>query len=84
MVFSLAREGLVPQRLDRLHPRWTVPRAGLHLVFTVGLAGALLAAIIGGPWTAYLWWGLASKFFAAITFFFANLAAALAAATLLR
>lgn len=75
VLFSLAREGLLPQRFARLHPRWAVPWEGLHLVFTVGLAGALIAAIIVGPWSAYLWWGLASTFFAVITFFFVNLAA---------
>jgi len=72
VLFSMARDGLLPRVFARLDPKHQVPRAGLALVFVVGLAGALIAAALLGPWRAYLWWGITSTFFAMITFIFVN------------
>ena len=72
VLFSMARDGLLPKLFARLDEKTQVPRAGLALVFLVGLGGALAAALFLGPWRAYLWWGTTSTFFAMITFLFVN------------
>ena len=72
ILFSMARERLLPAAFARLHPKHRVPWVGLGTVFAVGLAGALAAGALVGPWRAYLWWGTTSTFFAMITFLFVN------------
>ena len=72
VLFSMARDGLLPRVFARLDPKSQVPRAGLALVFVLGLAGALFVALFLGPWRTYQWWGITSTFFAMITFTFVN------------
>jgi putrescine importer len=75
ILFSLAREGLAPGLFSRLHARFAVPWPALHATFGAGLCGALLVGGWLSPWSAYLWWGIVSTFFAMLTFFFVNVCA---------
>jgi amino acid transporter len=73
VLFAMGREGLAPAFFGKLHQRTQVPWRAMHLVFGAGLAGALVAGFLVGPYPAYLWWGTTSTFFAMVTFIFVNL-----------
>ena len=72
ILFSMGRGGLAPRMFAEL--RNQVPFRAMHLIFGCGLAGAVVAGVLAGPYRAYLWWGSTSTFFALVTFVFVNLA----------
>src|SRR5262249_35296948 len=74
ILFAMGRDGLAPRAFGTLETRTQVPWNAMHVVFGAGLAAALIAGALVGPYAAYLWWGTTSTFFAMITFVFVNLA----------
>jgi amino acid transporter len=74
ILYSMGRAGRAPRWLSRLHPEHLVPWNAMHLIFSVGLAAALLTGTVLGPYGAYVWWGTTSTFFALTTYLLVNAA----------
>lgn len=74
-IFAMARQGTLPARLGKLHPKFQVPWNAMHLVFGTSLIGVFVVSLIlANPLTAYVWWAGPIVFFALITYIFVNLA----------
>lgn len=72
ILYSMGRDGLAPPLFAAL--RNQVPANAMHVVFVGGFCGAALVGLLVGPYSAYLWWGTTSTFFAMVTFVFVNVA----------
>ncbi len=72
VLFAMGRDGLLASGYGSVHTITQAPSNALHLVFGVGLAGAVVGVLLLGAYPAYLWWGAASVFFAMLTFLAAN------------
>jgi putrescine importer len=72
ILFAMGRDGLAPGVFAAL--RNQVPWNAMHLIFGAGFLGAVVVGAMVGPYSAYLWWGTTSTFFAMLTFVFVNLA----------
>lgn len=49
VLFSFAREGILPEALGRTHPRWNTPVVALAVVTVPAIAPALVAVAMGDP-----------------------------------
>ena len=75
ILFALARHGLLPRALARLHTEQRVPREALHVVFGIVLVGNIAAILIfRNGLVAFTWWANAMVFFATLTFAAVNIA----------
>jgi amino acid transporter len=74
VLFSMARRGLVAERLGRVHAKYRVPWGALHLIFATGLVAAVVTGAALGPYNSYVWWGTTSTFFALLTYLMVNVA----------
>lgn len=71
----MARDGVAPKPLGKIHPRTQVPANGVTTVLAVGTAGALLLSLLEHSYyNAYVWFGEGSVFFALVTYIFVNIA----------
>jgi amino acid transporter len=74
-LFAMAREGLLPVRLARLHPRHRVPSNAITLVFVAAVLGAVLVVfVLGNAIEGITWWGDGIALFALVTYIGVNLA----------
>jgi amino acid transporter len=72
ILYSMGRDGLAPSVFAAL--RNQVPANAMHVIFVGGFCGAAIVGQLVGPYSAYLWWGTTSTFFAMVTFVFVNVA----------
>ncbi|SFQ32105.1 APC family permease [Amycolatopsis rubida] len=74
-VYAIAREGLLPRRLARLHPRSRVPHHAMTAVYAVSLAcGVGLLLVLRNGIDAFVWWSQAAVFFALVVYTSVNVA----------
>lgn len=72
-LFALGRQGVLPRRLGRLHPRYNTPWTALVVVFAASLIGGIGGIIVlGNGLDAFVWWANSLAFFALITYIFVN------------
>ncbi len=75
VVFALARHGLLPRPLAKLHSTYHVPTNAMRLIFLiVVVASSVTALILGNGISGFLWWSNAMVFFFTVTFMGVNLA----------
>jgi APA family basic amino acid/polyamine antiporter len=74
ILFAMGREGALPARFGRVHPRFQTPWMATTCLIVVGLAYDLIVGAWIGPLFAYFWTGTAIAFFALITYGLVNVA----------
>lgn len=75
VLYAMARDGVAPKPLAKVHPRTQIPANGVTTVLAVGTAGALLLSLMEHSYyNAYVWFGEGSVFFALVTYIFVNIA----------
>jgi APA family basic amino acid/polyamine antiporter len=75
MIFSMARQGLLPRAFARLHGAQRVPKnAILCVVILCVTMGLLSLALLQDGLDSFVWWSSAMVFFAALTFTGVNVA----------
>ena len=70
----MLRDGKLPGRFSRLHPRFLSPWNALHIVYGAALLGALPPALVYGPNQGIDFWGGISGWYIAIVYIFVNVA----------
>lgn len=73
IMFSMARQGVLPTSLGRLDAKHSSPIVGIVVVLIVGLVFDVIAGATIGPLYAYFWSGTAVVFFALVTYVFVNI-----------
>lgn len=75
VLFALARHGLLPAFLAKLHPHHRIPINAMALVFvTVVVSAAATMLLLGNGIAGFLWWSNAMVFFFTLTFIGVNIA----------
>lgn len=75
LIFSMARQGLLPRPFARLHGAQRVPKnAILCVVMLCVTMGLLSLALLQNGLESFVWWSSAMVFFAALTFTGVNVA----------
>ena len=74
VLYSMGRDGTAPRPLAQLHMKHGVPWNALHIIFGIGLVASLTSGALVGPYSAYVWWGTTTTFFALATYLLVHLA----------
>lgn len=72
LVYSLAREGVLPCRLAATHARYVTPWPALHLVFVLTLLAIVPPAFALGTTATIAWWGNIVGWFITVVYFTVN------------
>jgi len=74
VLYAMARDGVAPKPLAKIHPGSRIPTNGVTTVLAVGTAGSLLLSLLQHSYyNAYVWFGEGSVFFALVTYIFVNI-----------
>lgn len=73
VLFAMGRDGTLPKRLGKLHPRYQTPWNALHFGFGAVIVVCGILAMCWGPFNVWIWCGEATVFFATLTYLFVNL-----------